>query len=1172
MAATAVGLSGCEGIGDNPFALQIHHFNEDGPQHAAAITVSDPQIYSRESLVNDRRREAELIQTLLTRSAKFGIDNFDFSFEPGLVRDLVNYASLAVDFRAAVNPTKGAQARRSEALANAQNTQDIEKVKDGATVEPPPPDGIEKGTVPAPATATAPTLPSTDAIRERAKEGVARLRGPAASDPGLQMELTNRNVDGGTKRTNVPATPLEQFRDLQSFRAELRQALSEVNLDDLHDFAGNSLYRLQFLATVMPGRHKDKFGVARLTYLPPYLSSQDIADLYRDWLSHLTLRMNPELPAPRRRTHNGRYARLAAAKLFDIVELRIGATCSKTGTSPLLVAVPPATDTNKANISGKLSAYVFPMRNEFPANALPFLSAALSVFADYDGIKGCEKFGLAGAAAALKVASIDFGEKLFTDAAVPSEFQGFISRDLPGNELVEGLSKAEQTRHKNASGIAGETKLTTHYDRTSSVATLHRQRTDAKSVALGDAYAYATIPIERAQRVSTIARSANSLEIALALAASLPTAGASAQLGASYIKAAAGNTEALERAPLVIGFADRKSPLERIVKGSDPLYVSDVQGPQSGWVFGPPVRINPTDNTLELIHTVSSHRVATDVSLPGWWPRVRVTLETAWTGNWHDTSQVIRLGDEKGQGYHQEQFTIPLPRNLADLDAFTNLISKHTLGRILQQARIEHVEPFYFSACVAEIDFVVRGANIWRSAEVRLGGVEARQVRVLPDMEGISARFHLDDLFSSNNAAFQTLSMRRNIALNVVTRNGADSVILSMEGSRTPGGAGKRGNCVGGSSVNTTRRPSVVEVQDVSPNGITDGTQDLTFVVRIAGLRTETSKSITRTNIATKVPFEVGPVAFALNGIPGVAEELSTNKWQTRHVYRVRIPGKFQVKSGISAVPFDVISKGIISSYPIRVVSAKSDAPTAKLVLKPAPVLGTINGNTIKFFVETDLQSGKIPAHARIGISPEGLPPGVLPVLSQTAPIPDPVNPKRFKAAFEIQKASHGDHFRLMESGRKLAFTLFELREGVALPNALSAIAGTGVFYAEPDDTKISVAASAKPADLSGDGFSATFSFPAHPLLGFPALKAAKMVASASVKGISLAVDPAPPEPNADRKWKTTVKLVGASAAAFKDLLEKAKAGEKMDITFKLEGPAEPLPALKNGISIKLKE
>ena len=90
----------------------------------------------------------------------------------------------------------------------------------------------------------------------------------------------------------------------------------------------------------------------------------------------------------------------------------------------------------------------------------------------------------------------------------------------------------------------------------------------------------------------------------MSIAASIPTAGVKGQANAAFMRAAAGNAEALERAPLVVGFADRRAPIERLVLSPcDPLYLSDIQAPQAGWVFGPPVRINAKTNKLELIQS-----------------------------------------------------------------------------------------------------------------------------------------------------------------------------------------------------------------------------------------------------------------------------------------------------------------------------------------------------------------------------------------------------------------------------------------------------------------------------------------------------------------------------------------------------------------------------------------
>ena len=65
-----------------------------------------------------------------------------------------------------------------------------------------------------------------------------------------------------TPATGQPATPtapqeamdapVEQFRDAMAYREEVRNEILENQLDDRHDIAGNTLYRLKFDATVLP--------------------------------------------------------------------------------------------------------------------------------------------------------------------------------------------------------------------------------------------------------------------------------------------------------------------------------------------------------------------------------------------------------------------------------------------------------------------------------------------------------------------------------------------------------------------------------------------------------------------------------------------------------------------------------------------------------------------------------------------------------------------------------------------------------------------------------------------------------------------------------------------------------------------------------------------------------
>ena len=46
-------LTGCDGLGETPFSLQVQNVNEKGPQQPAAITLSESPVFSREALIKD---------------------------------------------------------------------------------------------------------------------------------------------------------------------------------------------------------------------------------------------------------------------------------------------------------------------------------------------------------------------------------------------------------------------------------------------------------------------------------------------------------------------------------------------------------------------------------------------------------------------------------------------------------------------------------------------------------------------------------------------------------------------------------------------------------------------------------------------------------------------------------------------------------------------------------------------------------------------------------------------------------------------------------------------------------------------------------------------------------------------------------------------------------------
>jgi hypothetical protein len=272
----------------------------------------------------------------------------------------------------------------------------------------------------------------------------------------------------------------------------------------------------------------------------------------------------------------------------------------------------------------------------------------------------------------------------------------------------------------------------------------------------GSPYAYATAPVELGQTLSTYAGAANATSLALALAAAHPGSGLSGSAAMGYLRNAVGRVEALERAPLVVGFSHRSPKLE----------------PQLGWLFGPRIVLDPKGHQLKLVQTVSSQSLAAEVSLPAWWPRAELRLETAWVGNWYEASSFDLV--RRSLPVEPQKVSVPLPLNRANLDSLTSLVAGQTVGIGLQQTRIARVEPASVSACLSkEITFLVYGANVWRSTDVYFAGSRAKSVTVLPDMEGVSATFDPSSMSGLSDGAVD-------IPLTAWTRNGVDSFDLNV--------------------------------------------------------------------------------------------------------------------------------------------------------------------------------------------------------------------------------------------------------------------------------------------------------------------------------------------------------------------------------------------------------
>ena len=726
---------GCAGRSE-PLASDTIDFT--GPQAPAVITLSDPQIYSRETLVNDRRAEERHLERLLEESA--GLE-----FEPQIQRDLASLTRTAVELRAAYEPLSGSRSEGDEA-------------GDGAA---------------------APELPEPP----EAGSGAAADEADATDD---EDDVDDEPVPTAAA-SPIRATPRERFRDLQAYRAELRAALAETQLDDSHDQGQNTLYRLQFRATVLPGAHHDKMAVARLTLSPPELEDADVLALYKIWLGHVTYRLNQAVGE--RLETDPSYLLLGMGldrSLFHATSVFLGEA------GRLEVALPPGIyrewkkiASQSAGASGRDDFAALAERLHGGAAALAELERALGE-TDETGERARQALELGDdcrpgpRADSWRSAAGDTIESLFwlmedlahVEPFVSASIRGLGSRNLlePAQgiaidrlieDVVDGSEGIDWLRQLliETNQRCGE-RLGTGASLEAQVGVVPRSFRDGlllDEVARGGADVYATGPVELAQQISTSASRLRSFEVALGLAAALPGSGVAAGGGFDRVRSQRADLEALERLPLVVGFAERRKLAER-----------RKEDPQFGWVFGPRASPDAAAGRLALGQPVVNHPVTADLSIPGWWPWVTLDLETAWVGNWH--------GEEVLEGPAREQrFRVYLPLNRADLDGLTEHLAQETVGGVLPYTRIARVEPEEVPPCTDRMTFLVHGTNVWRSSRAFLAGLEAEAVEVLPDMAGLAVTFAgLAEHLASRSRDLGTA------VLTLWTRDGSSSVRLTL--------------------------------------------------------------------------------------------------------------------------------------------------------------------------------------------------------------------------------------------------------------------------------------------------------------------------------------------------------------------------------------------------------
>lgn len=413
-------LSGCS----NPYALRVDSVDYsvfENKDHAkAAIQMSPPTIYARETLINDRRREHEYLEQVLK-------DSKTKPFESELRRELTNISALSASLGLAFDQGSKEEFLKQRALSESETNLTIERLS-AASEQLELQQSFESDRLAAVteqnqlinqhnvllqqsqinqaklqqrlaleklrlelkrqqyeverlqsiindnrerAAFAEQANQGEESIQERQSTALDALPDSGSSSPivpgsafesGLSLHnnpaaFNNRDLGAitidradsqailtslNTKLTHalnllkteskkaqgvdVSLSPEQEFSARQAYRRTIRSAIAENNLDDLHDKGGNSLFRLQFTATVLPGEDTDRWGLASYSLSPPKANSRRLGHLYNEWLTHITLRLNETANIRDNNKKpmglsNIRYELMQSTGLYDVIYL-----------------------------------------------------------------------------------------------------------------------------------------------------------------------------------------------------------------------------------------------------------------------------------------------------------------------------------------------------------------------------------------------------------------------------------------------------------------------------------------------------------------------------------------------------------------------------------------------------------------------------------------------------------------------------------------------------------------------------------------------------------------------------------------------------------------------------------------------------------------------------------
>ena len=862
----ALALSSCA----NPYAVSITDIRyPDGKQRAGVIQVTDAKLYSREALINERRDEIKYLNEQLE-------DSRTQEFEPQIIRELEVISSLSAAIGLKFSPTEALNFQRD--LAQSEVKDQIDDLKLQLALESLQKDAelfrkeiAERET----ASSDLPTAEAGSDLSTGNLDAAASQLTKAVAD--LHKSLGDRlNAETKLARTNTSAKldPSDLFLDRAAYRDLIKSAMTAERLDDLHDKNGAALMRFHFAATVLPPEKEnmDTLGVLRMEVEEPKFTDPEINELYLLWLNYVNRNLNLSryrlvpVDGPKKECGddaecllqgkierqldfypNPRFYYLGATnEYFRIVIFEAPRdagkmdqcggfrTISTQNTNDCLyfyIAIPVSG--NEASIPDLSDVLDSAFRqSESTRKRLrklrlqPGLAKSDSSLEEQDTCASVNPLfttaEMAKAKAFLQIEQqVANAMRIMSTLILHDELDPYVRLWLDERLLKVSALSAEVRAFVNAAAGGNESCGLEAFSQSASISAPQEFRTFVNSEIddLG-VRIYEVGPRERAQQLSTVARAADAIGLAAAIAGELPSGGIGLSADVNYSRMVTGKADARERSPLVVSFAE---------PAYETINEEDVDDPRArfGWLLGPRIALNPDSQQLELHHHTAPYELTADLSMPGWWPHVTFDVQTAWAPDWRtETGSTMDLNKDGGERRSlSRKMHVDLAPNSSDMASLTNLlVQKKSLLATSLYPSITKISPQAISACAKNVTLRIEGDNIWRSERVIVGGQEFKDsaVRVTPDMNGV-----LVDVDPRKLPQSKVMTPGDSITVRVMNQDGEAEAPIFVRHTNN------KGECKFPPPAKPDQKP---KISKITPPSITTCDPDPAFVVSGANL------------------------------------------------------------------------------------------------------------------------------------------------------------------------------------------------------------------------------------------------------------------------------------------------------------------------------------------------